>query len=368
MSGETLYTIACEMLQRTSVFDKRLDEIKYSSNSTDCGEVRFLDLVRKCTKKYDHRFRGKSEANLLRAYSSIMCAMIEYIEDFPATFSFKQRTKRNFKIWLEKIRKDYHLGNQKLPDELNPNKESDTAIALLKLLHSREGVTYDDIHQELEIGVRAIQKDLVKLSPAMYTGNGEVYAPFRLGGQKLQAEIELVERTKKAGEKRFYTRNTVHPLVLQENVMQLATLLKSLCHQYYDYEDDISVTIAVDIWSQLSSYAQSKIENYFTYGDQDFAAFINILKDECPDDHVCAYHTERQMIRDIEMPIDQSLEYLAKADGRSGILVFFDGTERQLKQISKIQGPGESITYKAIDSDNDVFEFTKEQVLEVVLK
>ena len=58
--------------------------------------------------------------------------------------------------------------------------------------------------------------------------------------------------------------------------------------------------------------------DHFAFDDQDLAEFIEILDDECPDDHACVYHTEREMLGKIEMPIGQALEFLMKAGNRAG--------------------------------------------------
>lgn len=365
MSGETIFAIACEMLQTTNIFSKKVSEIRYANNQHE--EVCLLDLVEKEINRYNHRLRGKTEHNLQCAYDAIAKAMPKYIDNgYSAPFSFKQRTKGNFAAWLKRIGESYTVSNAYIPEELTADEE-DTGIAMLKLLHAREGVTYEEIADELGIGERAIQKDLVKLSPSLYSGDKKPYPPFRLGGQPLLAEIELIQQGKSASEKRFRTMNSVHPLVLQENIMQLGTILGALCHQYHDYEDELSPLIAIDIWSQMSEYAREKVKTYYAFDNQDLKHFIDMLEDECPDDHVCGYHTERELLNEIEMPIDQALRYLMKVEGRTGTIILKDGKHIQVHRLHpSIRDDGLS-TYEAFDCDGNSVVFTKNQVVDILL-
>ena len=365
MGGETLQMIAAEMLQSTNVFERDVSEIGYTNNQRK--KIFLLDLVREETKKHDHRFRGKTEANLQRSYTAIAKSMVEYIEGYTAPFYFKQRTKKNFSLWLERIKDSYSVPGVSTPDELNViAKDMDSGIAMLKLLHSRKGVTYEDLQTGLGIGERAVQKDLVKLSPSLYSGPQKPYVPFRIGDQPLQAEVAVIDNGGGAKEKRFYTPNTIHPLAMQMNVLQLATLLKALAHQYWEHEDEVSVLLGIDIWSQMSDYAKQKMMDYFAFHDQDLKEFIGILKDECPDDHACAFYTEKQMLKEIEMPLDQALEYLMKASGRIGTISLKSGQSIMVRQIDPmVQNDGKK-AYEAMCVCGESIMFTMDQIKEII--
>lgn len=372
MSGETIYSIACEMLETTNIYSKTVSEIKYTSNSFDGEErkkVYLLDLLKIETAKYNHRLRGRSESNLHNAYASIARALVEYISDYPVKFSIKAKVKKSFEIWLNKIASQYEITNSFIPEELDV-KENDTGVALLKMLHAREGVSYDDINNELDIGPRAIQKDLVKLSPSLYNGNSssdEPYVAFHLGGQPLHAEIKLVAETQVAKEKRFYTPNSVSPIILQENIMQLGTLLNALANQYYDknQEDDVARLIAVDIWNQMSEYAQDKIKNHFAADNINLEDFIIELEYAFPDDHICPYLTEKEMLDKIEMSISQALIYLSKAPGRSGTIVLTSGERIVAEHLEIIVHDNGGKAYKATNIDGQCIVFNKGQVKKI---
>ena len=141
MTETTLFTIACEMLRTTNPFKKDMTEICFT-----LGEERksLLKLVSDKLSSYRGGTRNHSKQNLLIAYHAIKNAMIEYLEDFHSSFSFKQKTKATFANWLKSIQINYDLGAIELPVELEvKHSEFDTAITMLKELHSRDGVTKD---------------------------------------------------------------------------------------------------------------------------------------------------------------------------------------------------------------------------------
>lgn len=366
-----MFSIACEMLRATNPFSKDVSELRYSlRGQEDDTRYNLLDLVETEIKKYNHRHKGKSEENLKRVYDAISKAMVKYVENYPVTFSFKQQTKRNFKGWLKKLGEACEIEDPPIP-EIFEVKEADTGIALLKLLHSRAGVSYEDIGNAMGFTQRAIQKDLIKLCPSMYSGptTAASYVPFKIGGQPIVADISLVDsNVERADEKRFFTRNTIHPLVLQENIVQLASLLKALCYQYFDCSDEVAVLIAIDIWSQMSEYARKKIKNHYAFDNPDLTDFVKMLEDECPDDHVCKYRTERELSEEIEMPIDDALRYLAKAPGRKATILLKNGVHLRVRELHQTYNAEGCPAYKALTVGGGETTFTKDQVEEVLHK
>ena len=368
MSRESLFIIATEMLEKTNVFPRSVTELKYSSTWKD-EEITLLSCVEAETKKYDHRFRGKSERNLQTAYNCVARGMVAYLESYPAVFSFKQQAKENFVAWLKKMSQMYAVADAPIPDELViGTKELDTGVAMIKLLHAREGVTYEELKRGLGgISERAIQKDLIKISPSLYSGGGKPDVPFRIGGQPLLADVVLVDRNETSAEKkRFRTLNSVHPLVLQENIMQLATLLKALAAQYFDQEDDVSRIIAVDIWSQMSPYARKKIIDFYSFNDLKLADFIFEIDDPCPDDHG-VFHTEKELLQEIEMPVDMALPYLMKVSGRTGTIKLTTGDHIVVKEIYPTTLSDGSNAYRIIDDTGKTLILTKDNIEDVLI-
>lgn len=351
MARETLYEIAFEMLQTTNVFPKDISELSYASTWEE-ENISLLRCVETETKK-NHRLRGKSIDNLQIAYDCIASAMVVYLDGYPAVYSFKQQVKKSFLEWLSNIQELYDIGDNTASEALNTGKsERDTGVAMLKLLHDREGITYDEIKDGLgEISYRAIQKDLIKLSPSLYKGNGTPDVPFRLGGQPLIAKVEQMNPNEnRAKFKRFRTLNSIHPLVLQENIVQIATLLKALSRQYFNEQeqDDVCRIIGVDIWSQMSEYAREKIINYYAFDDVVLADFIFEISNPCPDDHGI-YRTEKEMLQEVELSVNQALPYLMKAPGRTGVIKLTSGKHIVAKKIDQTMLPDGTNAYCVTD-------------------
>lgn len=369
MSRETLYEIACEMLQTTNQYSKDVSEIKYTNRQGT--SVSLLDCVKKETSAFSYKYRGKSEQNIRMAFDSITWAMSEYLEGYPAPFAFKQNTRDRFVLWLEKIEELFSVTNVKSPYGLGSStSETHTGIAILKLLHARQGTTVREMADELHVSTRAIQKDLVKLSFSASSRDANTDIRIRLGGQPLQAKIDTIkdpETYKEIVPKRYLTHNSVSPLVLQENIMQLATLLKALCRQFCDHEDDSAKIIAVDIWNQMSEYAQNKIKRYYAYNNEDLSFFIKLLEDNFPDDHACPFHTERELLDRLEtsLPIDQALPALMKVEGRTGIISLCNGITVFSKKLLPVMLEDGTPAYEAVDAEGGRHVFTEEQVEEI---
>ncbi len=353
MAEKTLFEIACEMLRETNPYNRDLSEIVYTIED----EMRSLvGLVELNLSSYRAGGRNYSQNNLTVCYYAISNSMAKYLNDFRSSYSFRQKTKITFGDWLRRIQAKYNIDISSLPAvfEVKSN-EFDTCITMLKELHSRTGVTKEDLCNKLEITDRAVQKNLRKLSLDLYEGEKEnivneaEYVPFRIGGQPVQTTIKIkhCEGDKK---KYYYTPNTIHPIVLQENLMQVGTLLQALCYNYYTNLQSISTSIATDIWSQLSDYAKDKIRNIYAVKDSDFQEFVEMLDGECPDDYASTYQTERLMMQKEDIKLQDLLLYLAKAPERTATLVIRNnGRETHFKSAQVINLGNEFVLIK----DND---------------
>lgn len=97
----------------------------------------------------------------------------------------------------------------------------------------------------------------------------------------------------------YRTPNTVHPLVLLENQMQIGTLLKVLANSYYADESAVCYSIGLDIWYQLSEYSRNRVKAVFAIDDQNLQDFIEELEDTVPDSDGNKFQTERNMFEEI---------------------------------------------------------------------
>ena len=369
MKERTLYTIAREMLRQTNPYKKDVTEIFYHND----GEIiSLLDTIKRNLTLYRGGTRNHSKTNLAIVYGVISQAMVEYLEDFHSSYSFKQKTKINFCSWLKNIQKKYNLAQLEIPPELEvKSSEMDTGITMLKELHARDGITKDDLCYKLDLKPRAVQKNLRKLSPDLYEGEKDdiseeaEYVPFRIGGQPIRIDIR-VKGNITDRRKYYYTPNTIHPIVLQENLMQVGALLKALCNSYYNVqrESRLDLLIAIDIWSQLSDYAKERMKTVYTIGDEDFKEFIEILDDECPDDYASTYHTEREMIETGELSIEECLLFLAKACERTATIIL--KKDRAIISRATVKHyEGKNVV--VVDANEVEYELKVEQIRDIVI-
>lgn len=328
MTDQFLYTHACEMLERTNVFQKPADSFLYHLGPDH--EVSLLSLIKSHPgignrrMSSDQRLGGRKNNEV--CYKAISDALISYVKSYPAPSSYKSRLRDKFVLWLEAIRKEYHLSKERcsVPEELYPAEgEKDTVVMLLKSLQARGGITKKELKDNLGISSRAILKDMCKLDPSLgktdpYTSQSDTQ-PFYLGGQRVTAKIRAV---KKPGsrEHSYMTVNTVHPLILQENLMQAGTLLLALARNWRDYDSNLSQYIGTDIWFQLTEYAQERIRKVFIPADPIMAEFLNYIESAIPDDKFLQlYRTEREMMHspDYSMTAADQLIYFSKAGSRT---------------------------------------------------
>lgn len=324
MSEKTLFDIACDMLRKTNPYKKDISEIKYTLDKT---EISLISLIEEKLSVHRRGFRNYSNENLSIIYNAIHASMSEYLENYHTFFSFKQKTKLKFKQWLKDIATNYNIKSNGIENDFEAKRsELDVAISMVKKLHSRDGVTKDNLHADLDMDTRTIQKYMRRLSPDLYEGeNNDIssltgYKPFSIGGQPLYANIR-VKKKKGDRKKYYYTPNTVHPIVLQENLIQVITLIKALCNSYYNDESQMSLLIAFDIWSQLSEYAKDKIKEFHTVCNEDFKDFIDVLDGDCPDDHASTYKTERDVAATEDLSERELLVLLAKVPERSATII-----------------------------------------------
>lgn len=328
MIEQELYNYALDILNETNVYNCELNQLRY-------GEQSLINLLEKKIEDEVDRFWNRNISNIEIIYHAIKDTFIEYIEDYPCSFSFKQKTREKFGKWLKAIKEKYQINGMD-PEELQIQyNELDTAIVLVKELHSRAGVTKEDLKRKLgfsdaksvQTNLRKLCKDLIEDEDAK---RKQIYNPFKIGGQPVTVDIQFKEQEPRK-EKFYRTLNTLHPLVLQENLMQVGTLLQSLARNYYEFDNHVSHSIAIDIWSQLSDYAKERVEEIYAKGDETVADFINLIKDDCPNNHACSFYTERIMMSAEtfdEMSNNDKLDFLIKGAGRRCNLVLYDGSKK----------------------------------------
>ncbi len=366
MSGETLYTIACEMLRETNPYKIDIEDICYGR---DDKQKKLIDLVSYYLGNGRNRYRNRSEEVYQMAYNAIAAALVDYVENLETHYSIRQERQKTFSNWLMDIQKTYQVKDVSIPEELTVAE--DTGIAMVKALHSQNGVTKDEIRKALGLtDLRAVQKNLRRLSPDLYGGvkseMGDEYKPFRVGGQPLSVKIKVIEGANNA--RHYKTPNTLHPIILQENLLEVEILLKSLSLSWDRYNSNISISIAFDIWSQLSEYAKEKIKKDFEYEDAIHQDFLQIIADDCPEDHICFFKTQREMIDLIDGTIFDVLSEAEKIPDRRCTLRYKDedGNRFSLEgvRIKRIN----NLDYIAIDEEGREYLFREEWIGSIILE
>ena len=296
--------------------------------------------------------------------------MIQYMEEFPGPYSVVQYHRNVFGQWLLKIVTQYGNGMEyELPKELQyENENQNTAVLLLKELQNRDGVTKTDLENKLLIKSRQIAKDLRKLDHSLIenpeSADMSDYVPFRIGGQPVKARIKAFRNPDITDDRgmRYKTVNSVHPVILQENLLQAGTLIQALCRNYYEHESNTSLSIATDVWYQLSDYARSRIRMVFAH-DNDMMEFIETMEDSIPAGNGDMFMTERSMLREWDLSGEEVLTYFVKVPDRRCNITVRDasGTKRRLydQSISLQQDNEGRIQYVATGRDGETVCFSK---------
>ncbi len=328
----SLYRYAKKMMESTNVFRKPLEEFHFMS-AEEHREKSLAEMLREEITWEERRFGVDiSLERNIRAqacFRAIGRAMAEYAEVYPSTYSFRQNIRVRFGEWMKVIQKKYRIPEAEIPEEFQI-RDRDTVVAMLKLLHSREGMTKSGMREVLGITERAVLKDLTKLDPGLRENptaplesacgrsRGQSSEPdrFQIGGQPVDVKIRSF-RAPGEKEKRYQTVNTLHPLVLQENMMQVGVLLTSLAHHWEEGESDSAFVIALDIWYQLSEYGKSRVRTVFTRDDDVLAHLVEEMDRCAPDEELAGFMTERQMVENYGAGIEETLLFYLKSNDRT---------------------------------------------------
>ena len=370
-----LFDLALSMLKTTSPYTKSIETMVYTYLS-DVGEetIDFCQILKRnlSAKKYETGRASSHKKICRKCIEQIEATMIYYMEDYPGPYSVVQHHRNVFGQWLLTIVDRYGQGMEfDLPKELQyENENQNTAVLLLKELQNRNGVTKNDLQEKLRLKPRQIAKDLRKLDHSLIetpeAADMSDYVPFRIGGQPVKAKISAVRKGGTPGGRELYfkTVNSVHPIVLQENLMQTGTLLQALCRNYFEHENGTSLSIATDIWYQLSAYAKSRIKQVFV-SDSDIKDFIDIIEGDFPAGNRELFMTERRMLREFDLSDEELLMYYVKVPGRRCNITIRDasGTERTLyDQSISIQPDNEGrVIYIAAGRDGTEVRFSKNE-------
>lgn len=240
------------------------------------------------------------------AFEKILVVVTDYVRCYHAPAAAKQ------KLYSELYALCKHLGQthniRDYLDYLNAMQApvaDDITIALIKHLHSRNGITKEEFAEKYRVDKKTVQNRIQSLS-----GNPK-YKPTRIAGHMVHVPVKATCGDRKRDEdKRYYTPNTMNPVILQLNTTQVASLLQSFF--YSNNEDNIiPMDLAIDVWCQLSEYTKERIRAIFCKNDAAFSAFIEEVNSESQSlDY--KFMTESEMLDDRDLGSREQLSIAEK--------------------------------------------------------
>lgn len=251
-----------------------------------------------------------TDTQLLAAISDSMGA---YLQSYRAQPVFKQKIREKLLEWIHAIGSEYHVELENAQADWVIPVQRDSGMELVRLLHDRKGLTKIELADRLGISTKTVQNDLRRLDPSLCEENPrKAPEPLRAAGHEMRVRIRCDEVPGSHGDRRYSTPDTLHPLVLQFNVTQVAAVLMAL-QQSYDsgIYGTYCLDSAMDIWCQLTPYCQSRIEKIFAGRNADFKAFLDAIRDEVKHGRFPKFRTERSMAEGATYR--EMLEYAYKA-------------------------------------------------------
>ena len=273
--------------------------------------------------------------------------MADYLQSYPAPASYKQILWDSCSTWYQRIAEKLTVDAASMfEDEMSRPVTKDIGVELIKALHDENGKSKRELSHELGVGEKTIQTELRALDPKL-RNKGEKIRPLRIAGQEMHPTIEYRDQYKadnpKSFDRRFYMKERLHPIALQLNTQEAATLLLSLFKMNEATGSLLSREMALDIWCQLSEPGRDRIHEVFGMKDPDFKAFLNEIKAELEENRLVTFHTEEQQ-RDDNMSLDELVMSSFKGGGTCRIELKQGGkTIRIEKARIMLARPGEDI-------------------------
>lgn len=297
------YHYILRMIRNSTFEDTPLLEAFFSEDP-DKGNSLFY-LIRQACICGDHT---DPQLNDQKAYRILIEAVAEYLYAFSTSTTIKRKLYSRIYAWCAHMGVQYCIDGYETCLEEIPNQiATDLSVELVKELHNREGVSKLDLRDKYGVSEKTIQVYLSKLA------NKSCADPLRIGGQAIYVPVTHKEEKLRTDKRRYFTPHTMSPVILQMNIMQVASLLQSL-QMNYDSGNNIPLDIAVDAWSQLSDYAKERIREIFCKRDQRFSDFIDIV-DEAEHSETYRFITESEMMKRGEASWHEMLDMAYKGGG-----------------------------------------------------
>ena len=291
-----------------------------------------------------------------QAYQILAEAVSDYLCDYRSSYIAKQRLYSRLYAWCKRLGEQHKIyGYEDLLEDLVSPLKPDIAVETVKKLHDRQGVSKTDLSNEFGgLSQKSIQVCLSKID------NPKHPDPMRIGGQAIHVPITRKKSNVKDEEWKYYTENTLSPLVFQMNIMQVATLMKSL---QLNGDNAIPLDLAVDTWSQLSVYARNRIREIFGKRDAELESFLDEVERNMNDDEY-RFMSESEIMKNVN--VSEQLLIADKGGLVCDLLLYEPLRSRKNQRIffDHIKG-----SYYAVHANNlnsaDRLYFTEDDVIEI---
>lgn len=350
------YNFVIHMIKGASHEDKALLDMFYAED--DLSSKSLFYLIRKasiCSKYVDPLM------DYQKGYRILIDAVSDYLRVNSTSSQIKSRLYDRLCAWCAHIGKQYQIKDyQNYIDEIPRPVIHDIAVELVKELHNPEGTLKDELAHHYGVSDKTIQVSISRL-------NGKSGAdPLRIGGQEVHVPVAYREETHRTDKRRYYTPNTMSPIIFQMNLMQVATLLQSLYLNYDIRGNNIPMDLAVDTWGQLSDYAKGRIRQIFCQRDPDFAEFLDLVEQAETSD-TYRFMTESEIFKNSDVSWSERLQLAYKGGmicnlslrqpfrSRKNQRIFYDHDQNSFYAVPANMPCGERL-YFALDEVMDLDE------------
>lgn len=300
MRNNRYYSYIIQMIEESGFEDRRLLNMFLSEDPYNKKSLYYM--IQEVAK-----FTESAEVDVAQAYQILTEALYDYVFAYSTSHAIKRRLCSRILDWCKHMGEQYSIENyNEYLEELRILGSADIAVEIVKELHNQDGISKLGLAGKYSISEKKAQIYLSKID------NQRCSDPIRIGGQAVYVPISRKKSNKKEEPWKYYTTNTMSPLVFQMNIMQVETLMKSLQLNYSE-GNDIPLDLAIDTWSQLSEYARNRIRKIFGERDAQLSEFLDEVEEKMYTDGY-RFMTESEIMKKYSLSYHEKLEIAYKGD------------------------------------------------------
>lgn len=315
-----------EMLHKCGGWSEREFWEYWNSRGSFPGLKQYIEEagipVNKPTTAYDKK----------RVWASITSGMESYIYSYPTPAYFKQKIWEKMLGCLTALNEQYSfVPEAEVAESIIKPCSAEPVPELLKALHDVEGTSYTGLSEALGISVSQV-KNYISVLDTQSQRKQRSAAPARFAGQVVKLKVDDIYGQDPDGNrvKKFWAKNTLHPIALQLNVSQVGALLTGLCKNYFEEESIISSQLALDLWVQLSEYGRRRIKEVYGARDPDLNDFLAILDDEMQEDSIPIFVDEDKLLEKKDLSLGEIMLLTSKGNKVCDIDYVENGVAKRL--------------------------------------